>query len=244
MHGERAALHNIHQQIARDLRAGDHVIYLGNILGVGTDPLGAVDSLLAFRRWLMAEGTPQEAIIVLRGAQEEMLRKALQVNYAADPAGVLRWMLDHGLGPTLRAYGSDPAEAERRARDGAVALAGWTAALSRQIADHDGHQQLFSALRHAAVTADRTAVLVSAGIAPDRPLAAQGDAYWWNWRGFAREDEPFDGIPMRIRGVDPDGGGPRFGRATVTLDGGAGRGGTVMAALLGDTGRPAEVIEG
>ena len=37
----------------------------------------------------------------LRGSQEEMWHKVLQLQFAADPRGVLAWMLEQGLGTTL-----------------------------------------------------------------------------------------------------------------------------------------------
>ena len=42
-----------------------------------------------------------------------------------------------------------------------------------------GHTMLFSALRHAAFTSDSGVLFVHAAVNPMRPLAAQGDAFWW-----------------------------------------------------------------
>ena len=46
-----------------------------------------------------------ESIVFLRGAQEEMFSKLLQLQLAPNPAEIIEWMFDHGVNRTLNSYG-------------------------------------------------------------------------------------------------------------------------------------------
>jgi serine/threonine protein phosphatase 1 len=107
IHGERARLAAIHRQIAGHLDKGDRLVYLGGYLGHGADVAGTVDELLAFRRLFLARRHAFTGdIAFLRGGQEEIWQKLLQLQFAPNPREVLQWMLDHGAGATLTAYGA------------------------------------------------------------------------------------------------------------------------------------------
>ena len=84
---------------------------------------------------------------------------------------------------------------------------------------------------------------VSAGIDPSRPLAAQGDAFWWSAAGFAGLSEPYAGFRRLIRGHDPASGGLQLEGMTVTLDSGCGRGGRLACGLFDPDGTLAEIVE-
>src|SRR5262249_9603135 len=81
-----------------------------------------------FRRWLLARPrTFAYDIAYLRGGQEEMWQKLLQIQFAPNPREVLGWMLTQGVGATLAAYGGDVRLAGGAARAGPMALTRWCA---------------------------------------------------------------------------------------------------------------------
>ena len=45
------------------------------------------------------------SIVFLRGAQEEMFSKILQLQIAPNPIEIINWMFDHGVEKTLKSYG-------------------------------------------------------------------------------------------------------------------------------------------
>ena len=46
-----------------------------------------------------------ESIVFLRGAQEEMFSKLLQLQLAPNPSEILEWMFEHGVNKTIKSYG-------------------------------------------------------------------------------------------------------------------------------------------
>jgi len=243
VHGQAESLARIHDWIARDFAPGDRLIYLGNLIGGGGDAVATLDRVLAFRRRLLARpGMKPSDFGFLRGQQEEMLAKLLQIQFAPLPGEVLDWMARHGIEATLTAYGQQLERGRAAARDGAVALGRWTNGMRAAIRAHPGHQTLFSSLYRAAYGApapDGTpgAVLcVAAGIDRRRPLFEQSDSFWWAGRGFARADAPHGGFTRLVRGFDPAGGGVAEGAHFLTLDGHSARGGGVAAACLAPDG--------
>ena len=106
VHGESDRLWQLHRQISERFQPGDRLVYLGNILGYGSDAAAAVDEVLAFRRAVIAtHGMFAADVVVLRGAQEEMWQKLLQLQLALNPGEVFDWMIAQGVGATLEAYG-------------------------------------------------------------------------------------------------------------------------------------------
>src|SRR3546814_18686442 len=60
------------------------------------------DLLLRFRSLFLARPDAFACDVVhLRGSQEEMWQKLLQLQFATDPRAVLQWMLDQGLAASL-----------------------------------------------------------------------------------------------------------------------------------------------
>lgn len=244
VHGAIDRLIALHDHVAAHFGPGDRLIYLGNIIG-HSDRLHALfDEILSLRRALIARpGMLAEDVVFLRGAQEEMWQKMLQLQFAPNPQDVLRWMLSQGVDATLRAYGGRPEDGMAAAREGAVRLTRWTNGLREAIRAAPGHNALYAALRRAAFTEGEGALFVSAGIDPSRPLAAQGDAFWWSSGGFAAIAEPFDGFRRLVRGYDPTGGGLQLEGMAVTLDSGCGRGGRLAAGLFEPDGSLVEIVE-
>ncbi|MDR3518423.1 MAG: hypothetical protein P4M00_21720 [Azospirillaceae bacterium] len=248
IHGHVDRLAALHDDIGRRFRVGDRVLYLGNFLGHGPGILATLDELLLFRREIMAvRSVIASDIVYLRGAQEEMWQKLLQLQFAPNPQDVLTWMLGQGIEATLAAYGGDARQGLAAARDGAVTLTRWTNMLRQAIRSHGGHDNLMSGLRRCAYNSDSDGqsgplLFVSSGVEPTRPLAAQGDTFWWG-SGFLRITEPYDSFSRVVRGYDPAHAGIRVTDYTLTLDGGCGFGGTLAAACLAPDGEIIEIVE-
>ena len=246
IHGESRRLKLLHGRLARLIKPGDQMIYLGGYLGLGPAVIETIDELLLFRRAFIARpDIPLESIVFLRGAQEEMWQKLLQLQFAAAPAEVLGWMVAHGIGPTIAAYGGNVDEGMSAAAEGVVALTRWTSGLRQGMHRFDGHTQLMSSLKHAAVTDDNGLLFVHAGVDPSRKLESQRDLYWWGATAFETLAEPYGGFRLVVRGHAPLGEpGLNVGNPVVTLDAGCGRGGPLMAACFDAAGEVVQLVEG
>jgi serine/threonine protein phosphatase 1 len=195
-------------------------------------------------------------VVVLRGSQEEMWQKLLQLQFATDPRGVLEWMLGQGLAATLAAYGSSAEEARERVRGGTVGLTRWTQGLRRAMQERPGHTAFMATLRRACAVAGGPAgqdapaqgvLCVNAGLDPSRPLEAQKDSFWWPSGGFRRLATPYAGYARVVRGFAPDKDAPHPGVAldavTATVDAGCGFGGPLAAACFALDGTLEETLE-
>ncbi|TVR96187.1 MAG: hypothetical protein EA406_12595 [Rhodospirillales bacterium] len=245
IHGETGRVRAMHTRLAERISPTDNLVYLGNFLGRGADVAGTVEELLLFRRALMATQTIEHpgVIAYLRGRQEEMWHKLLQVQFAPDPRAVLEWMLAQGVGPTLAAYGGSAEEARRVAAMGAKGLSQWTNRLRAAMRARDGHDKLMSAVRRAAFTEDRALLLVSAGIDANRPLSEQTDTFWWGGRDFDEIDRPYGEFRRVVRGYDYRRGGVWFKDWIASVDAGCGYGGPLVAAGFGPDGQVIDVVE-
>lgn len=244
VHGESEKLRKLHDQMSHDYRPGDRLIYAGDLMGFGPDVVGAIDEALLFRRAILARyDVSPDSIVFLRGAQEEMWRKLLQLHFAPDPAGILAWMLARGMKASLSAYGLSATEALGAAQEGRTALSRWTGRVADAMGEHDGHRTLMAQLRHAAMTEDHSLMVVNAGYDRSSPLDKQLDSFWWGGQDFETLSSEDSGYKVMVRGSTHGEAGVRFNRSNVTLDGGAGRGGTVCAALFGPEGSSVQVLE-
>lgn len=244
IHGAAGQLRELHERLSERLRPGDRVVYLGNYFGVGAEIVETVDELLLFRRTIMAlPGGFACDVVFIRGSQEEMWAKLMQLHLAINPAQVLEWMLPRGLSATLEAYGQRPAAALSSARSGARHLARWLNDLRAMVQNgHPGHLEMMSALRRAARTSGGTLLFVHAGLDPERPLDAQGDALWWGGGSFSLT-QPYAGFRRVVRGFERGHPGLVLTELTATVDGGAGLGGPLIAACFEEAGALADTIE-
>jgi hypothetical protein len=243
IHGEAGRLAAVHDELARRFDIGDRLVYLGNYFGHGREIISTIDELLRFRRAVIAQPLMFATdVVYLRGSQEEMWQKLLQLQFAVNPREVLDWMLSQGVGATLAAYGGDVGRGMAAARDGARSITRWTGELRQAIGQRAGHQALLVALKRAAFTDDGQLLFVHAGLDPSRPLGAQSDSLWWGSPAFARIDQPYEGFRLVVRGYDRGHAGLRGGTPlvaadyTLTLDGGCGFGGPLVAACLSPAG--------
>jgi len=250
IHGEADRLKALHDALGQRLRQGDRLVYLGNYLGRGPAVRATLDELIAFRRRVIAlPGMFAADVAYLRGCQEEMWHKTLQLQFATNPGEVLAWTLGQGLAATLAAYGGTPEEGLSVMRQGAVAIGKWTQKLRQAMNRTPGHADFMAALKRAAFTVkeregDHSFLFVSAGLDPAQPLAAQADALWWGGAGFAQLDAlgaaPYEDYARVVRGAKPTGApaqpGVAQGAHTATVDGGAGFGGQLLAACFDGAG--------
>ena len=245
IHGDAARLARLHDALAQRLApSGDRVVYLGNYLGRGGEVSAAIEEILDFRRRLIGlPGMFASDVVVLRGGQEEMLQKLLQLQFAVDPRGVLDWMLGHGVGATLAAYGIDPRQGLAAARHGAVQLSRWTGTVRTALTARPGHRELLSSLRRAAYDDSGRLLFVHAGVDPSRPLASQGDTLWWGAPGFGAWERPYGDFDRVVRGYDPAHGGARETPFAVTVDAGCGFGGGLAAFAFAADGEISDKIE-
>ncbi len=242
--GEAERLADLHAQLLHRVQPEDNLIYLGNFLGRGA-VAATVQELLVFRRTLMARqlAATHGEIAYLRGSQEEMWHKLLQMQFAPNPREVLEWMLSQGVGPTLEAYGGTIDDARTAAKLGAVAMSRWTNRLRVVMREADGHERLMNVLRRAAYTRNGTVLFVNAGIDPRRPLSQQGDSFWWGSRDFEALSEPFSGFDRVVRGAAPRHRGVVITDRIASIDGGCGFGGPLVAACFDGAGNLVDMIE-
>lgn len=243
VHGSAAPLKALHAAIAAKLEANDRLIYLGNLMGHGADVVAAIDEVLRFRREFIARplAFPHD-VAFLRGCQEEMWQKLLELQFSVNPTEILQWMIEHGAAPTIEAYGGKPQLGFSASRQGPIALSRWTQELRFAQRKHAGHQDYLSALRRCARTHGDSILFVSAGIDPTAPLNAQDDALWWNAQGFDRMVAPYGGYRMLVRGYDPGRRGIVEREFAVSVDAGADVGEGVAAVCLTSDGDVVERI--
>ena len=237
IHGEARRLARVHDLIGERFFRGDRLVYLGNYLGYGEDVGATIDELLDFRRRVL--GRPNGFacdVVYLRGAQEEMWQKLLQLQFAPNPGEVLAWMVRAGVEPTVRAYGGDMRQGFAATRDGPRTITRWTSGLRSAMNNAEGHATLFAALRHAAFT-DAGQLFVHTGVDPSRALTAQGDAFWWSAVDILELAAPFGNFDRIVRGFDRDRRGVVETRFAVSVDGGAGRGGRLQAICIAADGQ-------
>jgi hypothetical protein len=223
---------------------GDRLVYLGNYIGGGDAVLATIDELLDFRCRVLGR---QEGFVCdvafLRGAQEEMWQKLLQLQFAPNPREVLEWMVGTGMDATVRAYGGDLRQGFAATRDGPRTITRWTGALRNAMNATPGHTMLFSALRHAAFTEERGLLFVHAAIDPSRPLAAQGDAFWWGRDDILELGAAYEGFRRVVRGFDRVQRGFVERQFSVSLDGGSGRPRRLFAACFAADGEVLKLVE-
>ena len=233
VHGEAERLGQLHAALWRRLEPGDRVVYLGNMIGRGAAVAETVDTLLEFRAESLSRPRAFACdIAYLRGSQEEMWQKLLQLQFATDPRGALAWMIEQGVGATLEAYGGTIEEAKRAAGGGVIALTRWAGGIRQAMQTRPGHYQWLSALRRAAFTEDGSLLFVNAGLDPSRPLEAQTDSFWWGGTAFSRITAPYGSFRRVVRGFDSSHPGIELGDYTATLDAGCGFDGPLLAGCF------------
>lgn len=247
IHGETDHLIALHDAILERFRPGDRLVYLGNYTGYGDNSAACVDEILTFRRLLLSlPGMAPDDLIYLRGAQEEMWQKLLQLQFAPDPASVLLWMLGNGLSNTLYSYGLSPHDGIEACQSGIMSLTKWTNTIRECVRAQPGHEVFGTHLTRAAYTPETEnypILFVHAGIDVRRGLDDQGDRLWWYNGDFTNIDTPYEPFRKVVRGYDHEHGGVKLNCVTATIDGGCGFGGSLVCAGFDQGGGIFELLE-
>ena len=123
-------------------------VFLGNIIGLGEESKQTLSSVIDLRNQLMAKFLLKpNKIIFLRGAQEEMFLKLLQLQTAPNPQDIIMWMLDHGVDATINSYGLSIDDIINISSQGTLAISKWTKKLNYILSEEPGHQQYFIQLK-------------------------------------------------------------------------------------------------
>lgn len=247
IHGELEKLYAIHDAILERLQAGDRILYLGNVTGYGIKSRETVDEILTFRRLALSlPGMKPSDIIYLRGRQEDMWQRLLQLQFTQKPEQELTAMLEQGLAATLESYDIAAHDGMRACKEGVFSISRWTSAIREKLRHNTAHDIFLTQHRRAAYTAESARnrlLFVNAGINPRRKLEDQGDILWSAGEDFydiTQAYAPFDKI---IRGYDPTHAGVRINCVTASIDGGAGFGGALVCAGVDSRGQIHELLQ-
>lgn len=247
IHGNTDRLTAVHDAIYDQIRPGDRLVYLGNYTGYSSGAAACVDEILTFRRMLLSiDGMMCSDIVYLKGQQEEMWQKLLQLQFAPDPTNVLLWMLGNGLAPTLESYGISAHDGIDACRGGAVALTKWTAQIRDAVRRRPGHETFSVHHSRAAFTnesCEYPMLFVHAGLNTKKGLSEQGDHFWWSAARFNEIDQAYLPFKKVIRGYDPARGGMHLNCVTATIDGGCGFGGNLVCAGFAENGEVIDIME-
>lgn len=247
IHGELQKLIKIHDVVAAEIRPGDRIVYHGNYTGYGEESAQCIDELLTFRRLILSKrGMIPRDIIYLRGAQEEIWQKLLQLQFAPNPLDVLIWMLGNGMAGTLQSYGLSPHDGVEACGKGVMALTKWTNTVRASMRRHSGHDIFHTQLLQAAYTdeeAEYPILFVNSGLNARQPLSAQGDTFWWGGYEFESIEQAYRPFEKVVRGYDPAHRGVTMNCVTATIDGGAGFGGPLICAGFERNGHLAAMLE-
>ena len=236
VHGHYDQLARTHDTIYENFQPGDVLLYLGNYTGYGPDSVSVIDELLTFRRMILSiPGVFPDDIVYLRGQQEEMFSKLLQLQFAPEAHKVLKWMMSNGLDATMASYGIDMDRGLRASLEGVTGLGYWTKTVAQTVRQHPGHENFRNSLKRAAFTnmsLDHPLLFVHAGLEPSKALSFQGDNFWWCGTDFHAITRPYRPFERVIRGYDPDHEGVLINGVTATIDNGCGFGGDLVFALI------------
>tara|TARA_B100001989_G_scaffold245688_1_gene215708 strand:- start:403 stop:1224 length:822 start_codon:yes stop_codon:yes gene_type:complete len=247
IHGDFEKLAFLHDQLFPHVENGDRILYHGNYIGFGPSSAETIDELLTFRRAVMADnpGMLASDIIYLRGAQEEMWQKLMQLQFAPNPQEVLIWMLGNGLSNTLYSYGIDPHDGMEACRQGMISIGQWTNHIKAAIKSRAAHETFMTQLFRAAYSEnyETSMLFVNAGLDARIALEEQGDNFWWAHKEFECIHSPYLFFKTVVRGYDPSHKGLNLTRVASTIDGGCGFGGSLVCACFDEQAEILDVLE-
>ena len=201
IHSNLSSFNSIKDFILKNFKDGDKLIFLGNVLGLGNKSKETLTSLLNLRSKIMSKFfIKPDGIIFLRGAQEEMFSKILQLHIAPNPVEIVNWMFSHGVDKTLNSYGYSNSEVLDIASSGTVSISKWTSKLNETIIRNQGHKEYFLNLKHAAYSSSKKILFVNRGVDTSRPLSAQNDCFWWGYQNFSKFNNPYNTFVRIVRG--------------------------------------------
>lgn len=201
IHSRLQSFNNLKNFLLKNFKENDYLIFLGNSIGVGNQSKETLTSIIELRNQLMGKFLINpERIIFLRGAQEEMFLKLLQLHTAPNPSDIIHWMFDHGVDKTIRSYGFDLDEILEISTQGTISISKWTSKLNQVILEKSGHKEYFTHLKHAAFSKTKEILFLNRGVDISRPLSAQSDCFWWGYQNFSKINKPYGTFKRIIRG--------------------------------------------
>ena len=201
IHSREIAFESIKKYLLKKFEKNDTLVFLGNIIGLGTESKKTLSSVLDLRNNLMSKFyLDPEKIIFLRGAQEEMFLKLLQLQTAPNPNDIVKWMFEHGVDATIKSYGFNREELLQISTQGTMPISKWTSRLNYSILSQPGHNQYFINLKHAAYTSTKKILFLNRGVDISRPLSAQSDCFWWGYQNFSNLNNPYNTFTRIVRG--------------------------------------------
>ena len=201
LHSSLDSFYSIKKYILSNFESGDKLIFLGNVIGFGTKSKEIITEVLKLRFKLMAKYKLKNTdIVFLRGAQEEMFSKILQLHIAPNPTEILDWVFSHGVDQTIISYGFKPDEFRKITSHGTIQINKLTTKLNYEISLNPGHKEFFSNLKHAAYTDTKDVLFVNRGVDLSRPLSAQNDCFWWGYQNFSQINKPYFSFKRIVRG--------------------------------------------
>ena len=146
LHSSLDSFYSIKKYILSNFESGDKLIFLGNVIGFGNKSKEIITEVLKLRFKLMAKyNLKNEDIVFLRGAQEEMFCKLLQLHIAPNPSEILDWIFSHGVDQTLVSYNFEPDQFRDISTQGTIQINKLTSKLNKKISETPGHKE-FSCL--------------------------------------------------------------------------------------------------
>ena len=201
LHSSIESFQSIKKYILSNFKSGDKLIFLGNLIGYNNKSKEIITDVLRLRFNLMANfNADHEDVVFLRGAQEEMFSKLLQLQIAPNPREIIDWIFSHGVDKTLVSYNFEPDQFRNIATQGTIQINKLTSKLSKTISETAGHKEFFSNLKHAAFTNNMEVLFVNRGVDLSRPLSAQNDCFWWGYQNFSLINEPYNTFIRIVRG--------------------------------------------
>ena len=201
IHSNLKSFSSIKKFILDNFKESDKLIFLGNVIGLGDNSKETLSSVIDLRFTLMSKfKLKPESIIFLRGAQEEMFLKLLQLQTAPNPSDIVSWMFDHGVDATLSSYGFDKDKTINISTQGALIISKFTSNINNILSKEPGHKQYFANLKHAAFSKTKKILFVNRGVDVSRPLSAQNDCFWWGYQNFSNINQPYNTFIRIVRG--------------------------------------------
>ncbi len=205
IHSNLKSFSSIKKFILDNFKESDKLIFLGNVIGLGDNSKETLSSVIDLRFTLMSKfKLKPESIVFLRGAQEEMFSKLLQLQLAPNPIEIVDWMFDHGVNQTIKSYGCSEDEVRNVASSGTINITKWTANLNKTVQNYPGHTQYFLNLKHAAYSQTKKILFVNRGVDITRPLSAQNDCFWWGYQNFSKIQKPYKTFLRIVRGYESE----------------------------------------
>ena len=205
IHSNLKSFNSIKEFILDNFEKSDKLVFLGNVVGLGKNSKETLSSVINLRFSLMSKfKLKPDSIIFLRGAQEEMFSKLLQLQLAPNPSEIIEWMFDHGVNETVKSYGFSENEVKNIASSGTLNISKWTSNLNKALQNNLGHTEYFLNLKHAAYSHTKKILFVNRGVDITRPLSAQNDCFWWGFQNFSKIQQPYKTFQRIVRGYESE----------------------------------------